>query len=525
MNQSKKISFLFACLFSTLSLASFQFPSVDYNSYNPPNDKVCWAVAKEFKIGNSDEITGFVYTPDGEKIIASTTQGEVYLFNLNTGTTDWKINLKANSVGYPLVMDVHPNGSEFLVVFKSENETPIRSIFTLSTKDGKVLRKTKEEESKFFQAGINVDHRKPSPAQIKEREETGLAPYWYLLPVYSKYAKSGSQIISLYTNVMTGPNLYDRVFILHDTKTGKVIWKYQLIADKENFDPEQPAGFKNGLPLPTIVEKKEQNGFYYGTPHARIHILEEKSAKKNESKKDIEEMEAPQVFANPKSSNSSYDNLAMPIRSLDVSEDQKNLWVSAGEGGEHQVYALNSKTGVENFTSPVFGWGKLRIAPDNTTLAVTGTNAGYSLWIINSNSGKLQFSGFDLGFSWNPKYKEAVIAGTSLQILRESEIKKVKLSKSWNKQNLFLKTGTMLQIVGSGKIELSTGEVNSGEDRWSFDDTKELLIGPQGRKSIDLSVEGALYLKGEGTVSVCGGLTETEFNATGMEVGRRQWNR
>ena len=83
----------------------------------------------------------------------------------------------------------------------------------------------------------------------------------------------------------------------------------------------------------------------------------------------------------------------------------------------------------------------------------------------------------------------------------------------------------MLQIVGSGKIELSTGEVNSGEDRWSFDDTKELLIGPQGRKSIDLSVEGALYLKGEGTVSVCGGLTETEFNATGMEVGRKHWNR
>ncbi len=521
MNTSNKIFFLLLSFISIVSLGSFQFPTLDYASYNPPNDNKCWAVAKEFKIGDSDEITGFVYTPDGEKIIASTNKGEVYFFNLTTGATDWKINVQANSAGYPIVTDIHPNGSEFLVVFKSENETPIRSIFILSAKDGKVLRKTSEEDSRFFQSALNIDHRKPSPAEIKEREETGVAPYWYLLPIYSKYAKSGSQIISLYTNVMTGPNLYDRVFILHDAKTAKVIWKYQTISDKENFDGDQPGGFKNSIPFPSIVEKKEQNGFFYGTPHARIHILDDKVAKKNEPKRDIEEMEAAPVFANPKSNNTSYDNLAMPIRSLDISEDQKSLWLAAGEGGEHQVYAYNPKTGAETFRSPVYGWGKARIAPDNKSLAVTGTSGGYSLWIINSSNGKLQFSGFDLGISWNPKYKEAVIGGTSLQILRESEIKKVKISKAWQKQNIFLKTGTMLQINGSGKIELSTGEGDA--DRWSFDDTKELLIGPQGRKSIADSVEGVVYLKGEGEVTICGGLTESEFIATGIAVGRKTW--
>lgn len=506
-----------------MSLGSFQFPSLDYNSYNPPNDNKCWAVAKEFKIGNSDEITGFVYTPDGEKILASTNKGEIYLFNLTSGVTDWKINIQANSAGYPIVTDIHPNGNEFLLVFKSENETPVRSVFTLSTKDGKVLRKTVEEDSRFFQSGLNIDHRKPNADQIKEREETGLAPYWYLLPVYSKYAKSGSQIISLYTNVMTGPNLYDRVFILHDAKTMKIIWRYQIISDKENFDGDQPSGFKNSLPFPSIVEKKEQNGFYYGTPHARIHVLDEKIAKKNETKKDIIEMEAPPVFANPKSNNTSYDNLAMPIRSLDIAGDGKNLWVSAGEGGEHQVYALNPKTGEEAFRSPVYGWSKAKIAPDNNNLAVSGTSAGYSLWILNSSNGKLQFSGFELGFSWNPKYKEAVIGGTSLQILREYDIKKIKLSQTWKKQNLFLKTGTMLQIRGSGKIELSTGETSSEADRWSFDDTIDLLVGPQGRKSLADSAEGVIYLKGEGEISVCGGLTESEFKASGMGFGRKSW--
>jgi hypothetical protein len=522
MNRVRKIILSLLTISFIIEIHSFQFPSLDYNSFNQPTDTSCWYVAKEFKLGNSDQITGFAYTPDGEKVIASTQSREISLLNLSTGVVEWSIKFSETNDQYPVVQDIHPNGSEFLVILKSESGEAPRRVFFLSTKDGKLLRKTAEEDSKFFQAKLNIDHRKPSPAEIKEREETGLAPNWHLLPYYAKYVKSGSQIISLYTNTMTGPNLYDRVFILHDAKTTKPIWRYQIVADKENFDSDQPGGFKNSIPFPSILEKKDQSGFYYGTPHARIHILDEKVVKKNENKKDIEEMEAPLVFANPLSINSSYDNLAMPIRSLDISEDQKNLWVSAGEGGEHQVYAIDTKKGMSIFRSPVFNWGKARIATDNKTLAVTGTNSGYSLWIVNSISGKLQFSGFDLGFNWNPKYKEGIIGGTSLQVLKEASIKKVKLADSWQMQNIFLTEGTMIQIFGIGKIEISTKDNVPDGDRWSFDDTKELLIGPQGRKTIQGSEEGRVYLRGEGEVSICGGLTEAEFKAKGI-IDRKTW--
>ncbi len=360
-------------------------------------------------------ITTFRFTPDGKQVLVSTDFGELALFD-RTGRALWKLKPFPNSKNAIFIADIHPDGRTFLTytgIGAAEDH------LTLNFHDMRTGRITRSisEESTFYQPRATKDHRKPPQAEIAERKDAGLGEYWILMPRDAKFVRGGKQILVTWVNSMSGPDMYDRHFQLHDAATGRRIWEYTIVADQKNFDDDQPAGFKIGLPRPPIVEHPQGKGFLYGTPHARIHVLDEKTIQESAKKELVEEKTAGPELANPRHTKPSYDELTQAVSDLVVDPAKKLLFVAAGSGAEEIVHVYDLKSMREIARSPQMAAEKIRLSSDGGFLVTMSRQVG-STRLINLKTGTLEYKGGQT-IEWNPAALEfAELSGDDLVIFK-----------------------------------------------------------------------------------------------------------
>ena len=232
------------------------------------------------------------------------------------------------------------------------------------------------EESTFWQPRADKDHRRPDAAEISERKARGLGEYWVLVPRAARFVSGGERLLVTWVNSMSGVDLYDRSFMLYEFSSGRRLWQYTIISDKKSFDDDQPAGFRVGLPRPPIVEHPMGTQFLYGTPHARVHLLDEAIVRASAGHAKVEEKTAGPEFANPRHPKPAYDDLAQAISDLAVDRTKKRLFVAGGTGGEQFVYVYDIDTRQEIARSPEMHVEYLRLSADGNYLVTVGSEGG-----------------------------------------------------------------------------------------------------------------------------------------------------
>ena len=372
-----------------------------------------WATSRTIATGLSG-IVSFRYTPDGTGLLVATDLGELALFDRASGRLAWKTKPFPESRNAIYVGDIHPDNRSFVTytgLGASEDH------YTLNFHEmgsGRITR-TLTEESSFWQPRANKDHRRPDAAEIGERRAAGLGDYWVLVPRAARFVNGGQRLLVTWVNSMTGPDLYDREFVLYDSATLRRRFHYTIVSDKKNFDDDQPAGFRIGTPRPPVVPHPNGSDFIYGTPHARIHLLDDTTVQAAAGKAKVEEKSAGPEIANPRHPKPAYGDLAQAVSDLAVDPARGLLFAACGTGGEQFVYVYDLASRREVARSPEMHVEYIRLSADRNYLATMSRQIGETR-VFNLTDGRLEFRAGGT-VEWNPVLTEfAMLSGEGLAL-------------------------------------------------------------------------------------------------------------
>lgn len=195
----------------------------------------------------------------------------------------------------------------------------------------------------------------------------------------------------------------------------------------------------------------------------------------------------------------------MTISDLQMSPDERTVYVAAGMGEHHQVSAFDVKSKRELWHSHDYDVGMAAVSPNGSMLA-TGYVTGSLVHLIDLRTMKHVYAGPRFGtmvensIQWNPKYAEAlVISKNMVALLRKVPLQRLSPGPSWKGTGFYVRRGGSFYAFGKGKLSVST--LNSPEsDRWSREETDNLFFGEADGR-IDLGGnekrEGEVYLKAE----------------------------
>ncbi|HNN74492.1 MAG TPA: hypothetical protein PKN93_07565 [Leptospiraceae bacterium] len=513
MRKIQVVSLLPLAIASTLAAA---FPKFSKDDFSNPSGESAFGIVRSIELDDF-AVASVRYLPDGQRVIVGSSDGRVALVDLASARAQWAVSPIANFRDWISVLDVDPTGQKFVFIVSGDQGDAYMTLYIASTQDGRILKKISGEKSNLYQKHFDyeIDLRYPGPDGEKKRlEEDNLAAYWLMVPYAARFTSKGGLITS-WKNSADTHAMYDRSFRLFDSNFRKV-WEYQVKADEKTWDPLEPAGFKNGLPVPPIVEMTD-GSFLFGTPHARVQQITDALAKSNMKKPNLVDQAFAPVFANPKSIHSEFEDTAMPVSDLAVGADGK-VYVSAGDGGQRQIYAFDGKTRREIFHSHEFDASHVQISPNGKLLA-TGylTGAGSRVHIIDLERGKLLYMGPRFGSMntgsvvWNPKFEQAAVASGSILLLSRREKQTVRVGTSWTRTGIFARPGVSICGFGNGAVEITTDPKEGG---YSFSESDDFFAGPDGRIAIPAEKAGELYLKAEspGNWTIYGGLKSEEFS-------------
>jgi WD40 repeat protein len=424
------------CLVPMFALTAFEggtlrFPVVERMKDYTPQGAGVFRITERLSTGVPENIFSVKYLPDGKRVLVTTVDFNIYLFDLESKQVVWKVDNKMKyeaEFDGPRLFDVSPDGKYFLTQWQVEPERQgaERALLVRSTQTGAEVRRFNAEDSRFYSVSANVDYRKPSAAEQKERTEAGLGKNWVYTVDTARYIENGSQIIVGYKHNMQGPNLYDRSVKIYDAGSAKKLREFQLTCDKESANWDQPAGFTIGhLKFPFVYSAKRKS-VIFGTAHGRIHEIDFATMDKNAKTPLVENKPAGKVLYNPIADSSELaEKNFQSVRFMMLSKNESVLLASAGtENYTIQIYGYNLGSKKEILKSSIFEAGRLDALGANTL--VVGASPGGKFLIADIKEGRLLFhAGSQQYFSGsifdaNPVKDEVLTAesGTELVLLR-----------------------------------------------------------------------------------------------------------
>lgn len=293
MRKIQVVSLLLLAIASTLAAG---FPKFSKDDFSNPTGESVFSIVRSIELEDFS-VSSVRYLPDGQRVIVGSSDGRVALVDLASARALWAVSPIANFRDWISVLDVDPTGQKFVFIVSSDQGDAYMTLYIASTQDGRILKKISGEKSNLYQKHFDyeIDLRYPGPDGEKKRlEEDNLAAYWLMVPYAARFTSKGGLITS-WKNSADTHAMYDRSFRLFDSNFRRV-WDYQVKADEKTWDPLEPAGFKNGLPVPPIVEMTD-GSFLFGTPHARVQQLTDALAKSNMKKPNPVDQAFAPVFA------------------------------------------------------------------------------------------------------------------------------------------------------------------------------------------------------------------------------------
>lgn len=396
--------------------------------------KTAWKIQGTVTLDtNGENVFSFKYLPDGKSILLGTTDFNLFRIQLKDGSQMWKSPAKMmfqKEYDGPTIFDVSPDGKSFLSIGQTHPDVQASERFLVlrSTELGQIQKSFPVIQSEFHSLTADIDYRYPGEEEAKQREEAELGRNWIMTIDQAVFINGGKRILASYKHNMDGPNFYDRRFIIYDTKSGKILFDYQLTCDPETANWDQPAGFEIGHFQLPFVYSESRKSIILGNAHGRILEITEAVMVKNKNTPLVENKQAGEVIFIPQSES---EDLAMrdrqTIRSISISPDNRYLFISAGvETGYIQFHVFDLKIKKEIFKSKEVEPGKI-ISASNDYIVMGGNHSSNDFYIIHASSGNLVFSNVaedtvlsTSNFAPNPLVKEVIsITGANkISILR-----------------------------------------------------------------------------------------------------------
>jgi len=413
---------------------ALRFPKIKREGTNIAPVNSAWKVIRQIEPDlDGESIFSLRYHADGKSVIIGTTNFNLFRIDLESGKKLWKAPAKMmyqKEFDGPEIFDVSYDGKHFLSFGMSNPEVQASERFLVlrSANNGNILKKFPVLQSLFYSERAAVDYRYPGTEEEKRREEDGIGFNWIMTIDSAMFIEGGKKILATYKHNMDGPHFYDRRLIIYDTSSGKKLQDFQLVADPETANFDQPGGFEIGHFQFPYAYSSSNKSVLFGTSHGRIHEIDESIMTKNFNTPLIEDKACGKIIYIPKSDSPDLDiKDRQSVRGLAISPNGKNIFVSAGtEGGYIQFYAFNKDTKKEIFRSSFFDAGKVK-SPSDSIVVLGGMFSSAKFFIADVSTGQLLFSSDEEEnyvnpniFDTHPTRKEVIglSSGNHISIIR-----------------------------------------------------------------------------------------------------------
>jgi WD40 repeat protein len=508
--------------------------------FNLPKGSKWWMAVSSVPLGFDGAVTAIRYTPDGDKMIASSDSGELALADLNTGIILWKTP-KTEREYRVFVLDISPDGSVFAVsralssASDKKDDPGSLPLEIRETATGKLIKKI-NGFSGFYHFHKGNDGKIFEESDLR-RNEKNLELYkkqgYYLFSmkaVSAKFTNDGRSLLVHWANDREDLSLIDHQFQLIDLVKYDEIWSWQYVNDRVDIcsSGTQNAKIDEGIIYAPLIYDKNRERLIYAVPDGEIRAINISTVVKSMKIENVHYKPAGELIFDMRK------DADWQPSALSISPDGKFVLVTVMLDGSEHIELIDLEAKKRVLKSPrINNISGTYFSPDGKYVIGYGMGGGQLL--IWDDAGKLagdwpRFGGG--GFfatDINPVKKEiASVIKDSIILITEREKKDLNCKAGkYTPAGVYIKEGTDIYFKGTGLLKFKSGnlEINKvfHNDIEGYTSSSDELydMSDKGRW-------GEVFIQADSSQNLTfyGGLSKEEFGSQeGLRSHIPSWNK